>query len=56
MCCFDLCKITRCEKCQPYYWDRFAAVTEVQFGGLMMQDYAKYGVVDMVGAVCQVDP
>ena len=29
------------------YYDRFSAITEAQFGGLMMQDYAKYGVVDM---------
>eukprot|EP00227_Mantoniella_beaufortii_P018844 CAMPEP_0197595724 /NCGR_PEP_ID=MMETSP1326-20131121/23575_1 /TAXON_ID=1155430 /ORGANISM="Genus nov. species nov., Strain RCC2288" /LENGTH=137 /DNA_ID=CAMNT_0043162121 /DNA_START=121 /DNA_END=530 /DNA_ORIENTATION=+ len=29
------------------YWDRFSGVTDNQFGGLMMQDYAKFGVVDM---------
>ena len=29
------------------YWDRFNGVSEGEFGGLMMQDYARFGVVDM---------
>jgi kinesin family protein 2/24 len=29
------------------YWDRFNGISEAEFGGLMMQDYARFGVVDM---------